>query len=244
MMLEMMLIRPQEAPFVDHAKSALQFLVLDELHMYRGRQGADVSMLIRRLKERCGNQNLQHIGTSATMVANRSSSGVERRQAVADFASRLFGTSIPESNVVEEFLVPVSQFAGTPTADELRQCIEGPLPTEDADLLCNALTSWVEATVGIEPDSEGRFCRKVPQTLTRLAARLSERADVPVGRCEERLREVFLAGSHIRQSTDGSPFAFKLHQFISQGRAVFTTIEDPASRFLTLEGQYYTAAYK
>lgn len=53
---------------MDHAKSALQFPVLDELHMYRGRQGADVAMPIRRLTERCGKQNRQHIGTSATMV--------------------------------------------------------------------------------------------------------------------------------------------------------------------------------
>jgi ATP-dependent helicase YprA (DUF1998 family) len=51
MMLEVMLLRPQEAAFIDKTTSALQFLVLDELHMYRGRQGADVAMLIRRLKE-------------------------------------------------------------------------------------------------------------------------------------------------------------------------------------------------
>lgn len=30
----------------------LEFLVLDELHTYRGRQGADVAMLVRRVKER------------------------------------------------------------------------------------------------------------------------------------------------------------------------------------------------
>ncbi len=30
----------------------LGFFVLDELHTYRGRQGADVAMLVRRLRER------------------------------------------------------------------------------------------------------------------------------------------------------------------------------------------------
>ena len=45
-----MLLRPQESAFVDKEHSNLQFLVLDELHMYRGRQGADVAMLLRRLK--------------------------------------------------------------------------------------------------------------------------------------------------------------------------------------------------
>jgi ATP-dependent helicase YprA (DUF1998 family) len=31
----------------------LKFLVFDELHTYRGRQGADVAMLIRRVREAC-----------------------------------------------------------------------------------------------------------------------------------------------------------------------------------------------
>lgn len=32
----------------------LRFLVLDELHTYRGRQGADVALLMRRVRERLG----------------------------------------------------------------------------------------------------------------------------------------------------------------------------------------------
>jgi len=35
----------------------LEFLVLDELHTYRGRQGADVAMLVRRVRERLGAQD-------------------------------------------------------------------------------------------------------------------------------------------------------------------------------------------
>lgn len=38
-MLELMLTRPAERPFVDRTLAALEFLVLDELHTYRGRQG-------------------------------------------------------------------------------------------------------------------------------------------------------------------------------------------------------------
>jgi ATP-dependent helicase YprA (DUF1998 family) len=30
----------------------LKYLVLDELHTYRGRQGADVALVIRKLKQR------------------------------------------------------------------------------------------------------------------------------------------------------------------------------------------------
>ena len=53
MMLELLLTR-QEALDRQVIKNCegLEFLVLDELHTYRGRQGADVAMLVRRLRER------------------------------------------------------------------------------------------------------------------------------------------------------------------------------------------------
>lgn len=87
-MLELMLVRPEESRFVEQASANLSFLVLDELHTYRGRQGADVALLVRRLRQRSGNRGLVCIGTSATM-ATRGSTG-ERRDAVAEFANRLF----------------------------------------------------------------------------------------------------------------------------------------------------------
>ena len=239
MMLEMMLLRPQESAFVDKTTSGLQYLVVDELHMYRGRQGADVAMLIRRLKERCGNPNLLHIGTSATMVADRSVTGVERRTAVGDFAGKLFGTSIAESNVIEETLVPVATFGSTPTGESLRQAVEAPLPQNAADLLSDPLAAWVETTVGIEKDSEGVFRRKIPRSLNSLAKVLSDSATVSVDDCTQKLRETFLAGSRIKQPGGSTAFAFKLHQFVSQGRAVYSTLENSAGRFLTLDGQYY-----
>jgi len=52
-MLELILTRPSERAIVRSAEG-LEFLVLDELHTYRSRQGADVAMLVRRIRERCG----------------------------------------------------------------------------------------------------------------------------------------------------------------------------------------------
>jgi ATP-dependent helicase YprA (DUF1998 family) len=40
------------------AANDLKYLVFDELHTYRGRQGADVAMLIRRVRERMGGPSL------------------------------------------------------------------------------------------------------------------------------------------------------------------------------------------
>src|SRR5206468_5907341 len=67
-MLELMLTRPFERRLVDAAKG-LKFLVLDELHTYRGRQGADVAMLVLRTRESLHATSLQCVGTSATLAA-------------------------------------------------------------------------------------------------------------------------------------------------------------------------------
>ena len=50
MMLELLLTRVRERSIRDAIYENLRFLVFDELHTYRGRQGADVAMLIRRIR--------------------------------------------------------------------------------------------------------------------------------------------------------------------------------------------------
>ena len=107
MMLELILTRYEDTDrrVVDHCRG-LQFLVLDELHTYRGRQGADVAMLVRRIRERMQAEQLVCIGTSATM----SSSGTQddRDQTVGDVASLLFGTRITPLDVIGETLERVT----------------------------------------------------------------------------------------------------------------------------------------
>jgi len=55
MMLELLMTRQSELDksVIDNC-NGLKFIVLDELHTYRGRQGADVAMLMRRLRARVG----------------------------------------------------------------------------------------------------------------------------------------------------------------------------------------------
>jgi ATP-dependent helicase YprA (DUF1998 family) len=67
-MLELVLTRPFERQIVNAAQG-LRFLVLDELHTYRGRQGADVSLLVRRVREACLATEMLCVGTSATMAS-------------------------------------------------------------------------------------------------------------------------------------------------------------------------------
>ncbi|HKX46487.1 MAG TPA: DEAD/DEAH box helicase [Planctomycetota bacterium] len=74
-MLEYMLMRPLERPIFDHTREWLEknpnekfLLVIDEAHLYRGAQGAEVALLIRRLRTRLGilPERLQVICTSAS----------------------------------------------------------------------------------------------------------------------------------------------------------------------------------
>src|SRR5215467_8657999 len=81
----------------------LDFLVLDELHTYRGRQGADVAMLVRRVRDRlCPDRAPVCIGTSATMASEGTE--IARAAVVSPVASRLFGTSIPPDAIIDESL--------------------------------------------------------------------------------------------------------------------------------------------
>jgi ATP-dependent helicase YprA (DUF1998 family) len=101
-MLEYILTRqdPLDQKVISDAQG-LEFLVLDELHTYRGRQGADVALLVRRVRQRLP-ADLICIGTSATMASEGSAK--ERNATGGAVASKLFGTTIPSEHIVTETL--------------------------------------------------------------------------------------------------------------------------------------------
>ncbi len=239
-MAELLLVRPEDQRFLDRAGGGLRFLVFDELHTYRGRQGADVAMLIRRLKERCGAPNLVHVGTSATMVADRGATPEARRAAVAEFASRLFGQSLTAEHVIEETLVTFTD-GDPPSRGELAAALGGPLPRDTAAFRRHALARWAEAEFGVEPEQDGQLRRRVPRTLASAAPRLAEASGVEPALCAQRLRELLARGGELARDDGGRAFAFKLHQFIGQGRALFATLESAETREFSLEGQAQTS---
>ncbi len=85
-MLELILTRSNERGLVDQAQG-LGFLVFDELHTYRGRQGADVAFLIRRVRNLLSAENLRCVGTSATIAG--SGTHEEQREEIGRLASPL-----------------------------------------------------------------------------------------------------------------------------------------------------------
>ena len=88
-MLEYLLLRPSDAPLFDGATAeSWRQLVIDEAHVYGGAQGAEVAMLLRRVRDRVLNSRhgqLQCFATSATLGR-----GVEDYPQLVAFGEALF----------------------------------------------------------------------------------------------------------------------------------------------------------
>jgi hypothetical protein len=105
-MLELLLTRFEDRVLFppEHA-GRLKFLVLDEVHTYTGKRGADVACLIRRLKQHTATiGTLRRLGTSATV---QSGEGGDERQVISAFATRLFGEPFEAGAVVREQYMPL-----------------------------------------------------------------------------------------------------------------------------------------
>ncbi|PXY27885.1 protein kinase domain-containing protein [Prauserella muralis] len=234
-MLELMLTRPDDRRSLIRMATGLEFLVFDELHTYRGRQGADVALLIRRVREACQAEALQCVGTSATM----SSEGTEgdRRAVVAKVASTLFGATVRPEHVIGETLVRATGSApGTVPAERLRA---QDAPRAYADLVADPLAQWIETRFGLATEEgSGRLVRQRPVKIEEAADELSRNSGVSADVCAEAIRRTLEAGSQARHPvTDRPLFAFRLHQFLSKGDTVYVTLEDKESRHLTRDYQ-------
>ncbi|MGH2627675.1 MAG: DEAD/DEAH box helicase, partial [Anaerolineales bacterium] len=246
-MLELILTRTDERALVKAARGLL-FLVLDELHTYRGRQGADVALLARRTRDACEADALQHVGTSATMAT--SGTFEEQRTEVARVASLIFGAPVEPQDVIGETLrraTPEPDLADPGFLNALRLRVADertPPPADHTTFVADSLSRWIEGAFGIttEPAS-GRLVRAEPQPIAGpagAARKLSELTGVPEDRCVTRIQEHFLAGYHVAQPDTGLPaFAFRLHQFISRGDTAYASLEAEADRYLTLQAQRF-----
>lgn len=232
-MLELMLTRPRERKALIASAGNLSFLVLDELHTYRGRQGADVAMLVRRLRGAVGAGPMQCIGTSATLAGPGTKA--EQRQQVAELATRIFGVEIPASNIVGETLRQATSGDAGPAA--LRDRLTQSTPTTWEELRSDPLAIWTEQHFGLHKDDEGKLARRPPSKLRDAAEKLHNDTGIDEHVCRKKLQELLLTGSRARDPQGRALFAFKLHQFIGKGDTVYTTLEPPESRYLTTHYQ-------
>lgn len=236
-MLEYLLVRQFERSLLETATRDLQFLVMDELHVYRGRQGADVAMLLRRMREKAG-RPLQVIGTSATLATGESRD--ERCEAIAEVASRLFGIEVAADRVVEETLRPIATVEAPATSPVIRSAVEQeppPVGANAAEIAAHPLAAWVEHTFGIAEEG-GRLVRRRPTTFVEAVDQLVEASGLERERCQERLRAVLEAGNNAKAETGDPLFAFRLHQFLSSGSSVYATLGAGTERQFSMEGRY------
>jgi superfamily II DNA/RNA helicase len=229
-MLELMLTRPDDRRSLIRMAKGLEFLVFDELHTYRGRQGADVALLIRRVREACEAEGMQCIGTSATMSSE--GSAADQRTVVAAVATTLFGTEVRAEDVIGETLIRATEPA--PEAVSAERLRAPGAPRAYADLVADPLARWIETRFGLATDATGQLVRQKPAKIEEAAAELAKTSGVTEAECVEAIRLTLKAGSEAKNPVTERPlFAFRLHQFLSKGDTVYVTVEDELTRHLT-----------
>jgi superfamily II DNA/RNA helicase/very-short-patch-repair endonuclease len=242
-MLEYLLTRHSAPdPQIVEQAQGLRFLVLDELHTYRGRQGADVALLVRRVRDRT-NPNLLCVGTSATMATEGTTA--DRARTVASVASRLFGAAVRPENVVTETLHRVTSEHMNTGREALASAIGAGVPTGVGidDLRAHPVAAWIETNLGLAREDgkpDGRWVRTSrPRTLRDAANLLAEASGQNAEACFSYLREFLLLAYGTRDQQGRSLLAFRLHQFVAGAGDVFATLEAPGARYLTLNGQQF-----
>lgn len=258
-MLELILTRPDEVKIV-RAMNNLRFLVLDELHSYRGRQGADVAMLVRRTREACQSPSVVCIGTSATLASGNSRE--EQSKQIAEIGSLLFGdTILPEDIINETLQRDTAEFDGNSEesirrlSEEVKLFAENAISKESKPFekywqtentydafKKSVFASWIESTFGIAAEKDsGILTRQKPKQISGengAACKLAQLTGILPETCQKAIQEIFLAGNRCPRPDTGQPFfAFRLHQFISRGDTAYVTAELGPNRDIYMEKQ-------
>lgn len=117
-MLEYLLLRPADTRLFDGPTGGhWRFIVLDEVHVYNGARGAEIAMLLRRVRDRVNMSErgrIQFVGTSATL------GGPEEFPALARYGCDLFDEAVeyePGTPTRQDVVAPVrkSLVRGTAT---------------------------------------------------------------------------------------------------------------------------------
>lgn len=236
MMLELLMIRKGDEPLRTSFLNNIQYLVFDELHVYKGRQGADVSLLNRRIKAAAKNKNIICIGTSATMASGAIE---EQKREVAKVATRFFDSVFYPENVIIESLT-YSTKEVIPSKAELKSAVNDEInDTSKKALVENPLAIWLERTIAVRDEGKHKT-RNAPKSLKIIASELSIETGINKTDCEKRIVEILIWAETIniesaKEKKKDTVLPFKLHQFISQTGYAYVTLENAENRFITLE---------
>lgn len=243
MMLELVMTRGgRDVEIRKNFLDNIKYLVFDELHTYRGRQGSDVSILIRRIKSAASNP-ITCIGTSATMVLGDEISLAEQKEQVAGVASTIFGTDIKSDQIVNEYLVRSIGLGKAPTKDDLKKSIGTEIKVEssESNFEQHATANWIEEQIALEL-KEGTLIRRKPTTLSGIAEKLSQNAgldeQLALGHLKQLLDWANVLNTNTKKKKNYLPY--RIHQFIAQTGSVYATLGDQKTRRLFLDAGLYT----
>jgi superfamily II DNA/RNA helicase len=241
MMLELIMTRQSEAWLRESMKTNLNYLVFDELHTYRGRQGSDVSMLIRRINSWCENE-IVSIGTSATMSSE--GSPIQKKEKIAEVASKIFGKSFQTNQIIGEHLITCTN-GFTFNKSELINAIERgvDLNANEEEFISHPLTNWIELNIALK-NNEGTLERGQPKTIRKITEELEKITNYDIHKIELVLNQLLkwaeLLNEKNRKGKSGKSFLpFRFHQFISQTSIVSVTLESRATRQITIQAGRY-----
>lgn len=241
MMLELIMTRQPEAWMRASFSEHLKYLVFDELHTYRGRQGSDVSMLVRRLKALCKNEIIT-IGTSATMASG--GTPIEKKEAVSQVANQIFGANFSTGQIINESLEFCTDGL-EPSPKELKRSIEKGINNGDGvqELKKHPISNWLELKVALKLN-EGVLERNTPLSISQISKKLSTESEVPEKECHQVLVNTLKWAEKVNESNRKagnrlSLLPFRFHQFISQTSIVSATLEPRKSRNISISPNRY-----
>jgi superfamily II DNA/RNA helicase/very-short-patch-repair endonuclease len=236
MMLELLMVRKSDEGLRKSFLDSIEYLVYDELHVYKGRQGADVSLLNRRIKSAAKNKNIICIGTSATMATGTID---EQKNEVAKVATRFFDTDFyPENVIVESLTYSTNEII--PSKEALVSALKADLKDlSKKAILENPIAIWLERTIAVRNEGEHKR-RNEPKSLKIIAAEFSLETGISETEAEKKIIEILIWAESLniesaKEKKKDTILPFKLHQFISQTGYVYVTLEDADKRYITLE---------
>lgn len=241
MMLELIMTRQSENWMRQLLREQLEYLVFDELHTYRGRQGSDVSLLIRRIRG-LSQKSITCIGTSATMITEGGL--LERKMEVAKVAGQIFGDHYQPEQIIGEYL-RYSTTGPNPDSETLKNNLKKPVDKDGTreDFLSHPLANWLERMVALKKQ-DNVLERATPKAISAISEELSNTADIDVEQAAKRLEELLnwverLNDAAAKGRGSHSVLPFKFHQFISQTSVVSVTLESRESRRITIDSGRY-----
>lgn len=232
MMLELIMTRQSEKWLRDSIKENLKYLVYDELHTYRGRQGADVSILNRRVQALAMNEII-FIGTSATMASHGSPE--EKKKKVAEVATQIFGKQFSPEVIINEYLEPCTQ-AKEVNSFMLAKVINKGIDINgnEDDFVSNDLANWLEMNVALKSNF-GTLERGKPLNIDQITEEIHTVTSSPKEEIKSCIVDLLKWAEKINEKnriagTRISFLPFRFHQFISQTGSISVTLEPRKTR--------------